>query len=289
MNRLAKAADHGCARTDVLNDYSLEITARDVDRLTRIAPGIPAGSQVAVTFLPGESPDARVAAAAAVHRLGFTPLPHFSARRIASTEEFEGFLSALVSRAAVSRCFVVAGDPPAPDGPFHDSLDLIRTGAFERAGIEMLGIGGHPEGHPHMTEEHCFEVLTAKCEEIRRRGMTPLIVTQFGFNPDPVLRWLDDLRGRGIDAPVRIGIPGPAGIKTLLQFAGRCGVEASAAAMAKYGVSLGRLLGTAGPDKLVDALAPALTPRLGDVRLHFYPFGGIERTVQWIETYRQRR
>ncbi len=56
--------------------------------------------------------------------------------------------------------------------------------------------------------------------------------------------------------------------------------------MARYGVSLGRLLGSAGPDELVDRLAAGLRPEHGPVRLHFYPFGGLVRTVEWINGYR---
>lgn len=275
--------------TPLTDAYSLEITARDVDALRESAALIPTGTQVAITFLPGEDVSSRLAATRTVRALGFEPMPHFSARRIESLESFETYLHAAVAEAGVTRCFVVAGDPPRPEGPFTDSAALIATGAFERAGIRILGVGGHPEGHPHMTEAQCWEVLGAKCADIARRGMEPLIVTQFGFDAEPFVIWLDGLRRRGIGAPVRIGIPGPAGIKTLLRFASRCGVGASATVMAKYGISITRLIGTAGPDRLVDALSTRLTPDHGDVRLHFYPFGGIERTVRWIEDHRDPR
>ncbi|MDB5671623.1 MAG: methylenetetrahydrofolate reductase [Alphaproteobacteria bacterium] len=39
------------------------------------------------------------------------------------------------------------------------------------------------------------------------------------------------------------------------------------------------------PDSLVDALDKGLGPEHGAVRLHFYPFGGLERTVTWINDY----
>jgi methylenetetrahydrofolate reductase (NADPH) len=165
---------------------------------------------------------------------------------------------------------------------------LIATGAFERAGITAIGVGGHPDGHPNMTEAECWAVLDAKVANITARGMAPLIVTQFGFDADSFLVWLEKLRARGIDAPVRIGVPGPAGIKRLLSFAARCGVGASASVMKKYGISLGNLIGSAGPDKLVDAFARGLGPQHGRVRLHFYPFGGLKKTVEWIEDYRRR-
>ena len=269
----------------ITDGYSLEMTAKDIASLRDAAPLIPADTPLAVTFLPGEEADARVAATVAVRELGFEPMPHFSARRITSEDHFEDYLQAVVEQADVSRCFIVAGDPPEPQGPYFDTMALIKTGAFERAGIKAIGIGGHPEGHPVMSREQCWDVLEAKVREIEARGMAPLVVTQFGFDPEAFLIWLKELRARGLDVPVRIGIPGPASIKSLLRFAARCGVGASAAVMQKYGVSITNLLGNAGPDKLVDEFAARLGEEHGRVRLHFYPFGGLTKTVEWINDY----
>lgn len=272
----------------VTDGYSLEMTAKDIESLRDAAPMVPKDTPVAVTFLPGEEAGPRVAAAMAVRELGFEPMPHFSARRIQSQQELEDYLGAVVERAGVRRCFVIAGDPPEPEGPFFDSSALIATGAFERAGIKAIGIGGHPEGHPNMTSDQCWQVLKDKTADIEARGMATLIVTQFSFDPDACLGWLKELRARGVDTPVRMGIPGPASIKSLLRFAARCGVGASASVMKKYGVSLTNLIGTAGPDKLVDAFAQGLAGEHGKVRLHFYPFGGLRKTVEWISDYEGR-
>lgn len=274
--------------TGITEGFSLEMTAKDIASLRDAAPMIPVDTPVAVTFLPGEEPAARVAATVAVRDLGFEPMPHFSARRIQSQAEFEEYLQAVVAQAGVSRCFIVAGDPPEPQGPFFDTSALIATGAFERAGIKAIGIGGHPEGHPNMTVDQTWAVLESKIAEIQARGMAPLVVTQFGFDADAFLDWLKELRARGLDVPVRIGIPGPAGIKTLLRFAARCGVGASTSVMAKYGLSITNLLGSAGPDRLVDRFAEKLGDEHGRVRLHFYPFGGMVKTVEWIADYNRR-
>jgi methylenetetrahydrofolate reductase (NADPH) len=115
--------------------------------------------------------------------------------------------------------------------------------------------------------------------------MVPLIVTQFAFDDDAIISWIKEMRARGIDVPVRLGVPGPAGIKRLLGFAKRCGVGASASVMKKYGVSLTNLIGSAGPDKLVASLEKGLTPELGRVRLHFYPFGALKASAEWINDY----
>lgn len=269
----------------ITEGFSLEITAKDVDRLRDAVPGIPPETPIAVTFLPGETLEARLAAARAVRELGFEPMPHFSARRLVSEEELSIMIERMVEEADVKRCFAIAGDPPRPEGPYAETADLIETGLFEANGIIAIGIAGHPQGHPNMTEDECWAVLEKKCAMIDERGMVPLIVTQFGFDPEAFMNWLVELRRRGIDAPVRIGVPGPTNITSLLKFAARCGVEASASVMSKYGVSLGKLIGVAGPDKMVDAFATGLNDAHHPVRLHFYPFGGLKRTVEWIDEY----
>lgn len=271
--------------TNMVSGYSLEMTAKDIDSLRAAAPSMRPATPIAVTFLPNENFTARIAAAKAIRDLGFEPMPHFAARRIRSAAEFEDYVAATVAEARVRRCFVIAGDPATPEGPFEDSMAIIGSGVFERHGIAAIGVGGHPEGHPKMTEEQSFVVLRAKCDEIVRRGMAPLVVTQFAFEAGRVLAWLEALRSRGLDVPVRIGIPGPAGISTLMRFAARCGVGASTAVLAKYGISVGKLLGSAGPNKLIDALDHGLGPQHGPVRLHFYPFGGLQKTVDWINAY----
>ncbi len=276
------------APAGVVDGFSLEMTARDIDALTAAAPMLPVDTPISVTFLPGETMDARIAAAVRIRELGLEPMPHLSARRIGSLAELAAMVTRCTAEAGVKRVFIVAGDPPVPAGPFADTMSVLRTGLLERSGVTAVGIAGHPEGHPAMDADGLWQSLDEKCREIGDRGMVPLIVTQFGFDAAPFLAWLVALRGRGIDAPVRIGIPGPAGIKTLLRFATHCGVGASASVMAKYGVSLTKLIGGAGPDRLVAALARGLGPQHGAVRLHFYPFGGLSRTVEWINEYGAR-
>ena len=67
---------------DLLSNYSLEMTGKDVPGLLEAKDSIPAGTRINVTFLGNEDLEMRVAAAKAVRELGFTPVPHISARRL---------------------------------------------------------------------------------------------------------------------------------------------------------------------------------------------------------------
>jgi len=270
------------------DQYSLEMTAKDTASLAEAAPLIAPGTRISVTFLPGEEPDARIAAAAMVRRLGFVPVPHISARRLGSSAELEAYLEALIAQAQVNEVFVVAGDPPTPLGPFEDALAVIRSGLLARYGIGHVGISGYPEGHPEIGHDKLRKAMLDKQAELHAQSIDYAIMTQFGFDPQPVLHWLAQIRADGVHGQVRVGVPGPTSIKTLLRFATRCGVGASASVLKKYGISVTRLLGTAGPDRFVNALASGLQPDLhGDVALHFYPFGGLTRTAQWVAEFAQ--
>jgi len=87
---------------DVLNDYSLEITARDVDRLGATGGYLTRGTPISIAFLPHDDVDELANVAAAVRRLGFIPVPHIAARRIKSTHELVRFLTKLREPASLS-------------------------------------------------------------------------------------------------------------------------------------------------------------------------------------------
>ncbi|MEN6648232.1 methylenetetrahydrofolate reductase [Stenotrophomonas hibiscicola] len=271
-----------------INAFSLEVSAKAMPALRAEADRIPRGTVISIPWLASEDDDARLAAVRTVRALGFEPMPHLSARRIGSRTALGRFLERATSEAGVERCLLIAGDLATPAGPFADSASIIETGRLERFGIKVVGIGGHPEGHPAMSGDARWQVLERKCQAIEARRMAPVIVTQFAFDADAVLAWLDALRARGISVPVLVGVPGPASVSRLLRYAAMCGVGASASMLARYGISIGRLLGTAGPEVFVDRLVKGLTSAHGPVSPHFYPFGGVAPSLDWMAQYRRR-
>jgi methylenetetrahydrofolate reductase (NADPH) len=107
-------------------------------------------------------------------------------------------------------------------------------------------------------------------------------VTQFSFDAKAVLAWLRKLRAGGFDGPVRVGIAGPASMTTLLKFAQRCGVRASARGLARSAGLALQALGRATPDDFVAELAEGLAAEnFGEVKAHLYSFGGVAATAQW--------
>lgn len=277
------------AGQNLIDDFSLEMTGKDVPGLLEAQHLIPQGTRINVTFLGNEDLEMRVAAAKAVKDAGLTPVPHISARRIASPAMLEEFLAALREVGATDHVFSVGGDPETPMGPYGSSLDVIQSGRLPEFGAKEVSIAGYPEGHPDIADDVLWEHLEAKSTALKEQGLEAVILTQFGFDTDPIVNWIREVRSRGIDAPIRVGTPGPAGIKRLLGFARRFGIGANAMIVKKYGFSLTNLMGTAGPDRFVNDLGTLVEAdsSTGDVGIHLYTFGGLLATAQWAQKFRE--
>lgn len=273
------------ART-LLEDFSVEMTGKDVVALEEAVAEIPHGTRINVTYLGNEDLPMRLRAATAAKNAGFVPVPHISARRLESEAQLREFLTALSVAGLSDQVFVVGGDPTIPQGPYASSLDVIRTGILPEYGVRHVSISGYPEGHPEIPDEILWPALVDKAQALAAQGIEGSVITQFGFDTHPALDWLEQLRARGVELPVRLGVPGPAGIKRLISYARRFGVNSSAGIAKKYGFSLTNLLGTAGPDRFILDFASQWDPsQHGEVKLHFYTFGGLKATAEWIRSF----
>ncbi|MBB5374508.1 methylenetetrahydrofolate reductase [Acidocella aromatica] len=270
-----------------LEGLSMEATAKEAANLAASASRFAPGTIVAIPFLPNESDDDRLQAAAAIRALHYNPMPHIAARRLPSRQALERLLAGWASMAHVDRLLVLAGDCGKPEGPFEDALAVIKTGLLAEYGIRHVVISGYPEGHPKIPPQALVQAMRDKLRAVDELGLNAEIATQFCFSAEQVLVWLAQLRDSGITVPVRLGIPGPANMRTLLRYAAVCGVGASASVLARYGFSLTRLRSHAGPDQFVSDFLGGFTPsRHGEVFAHFYPFGGISGLFSWLDRQR---
>ena len=275
------------AARKLLEGFSLEMTGKDIPGLDEAHQTIPQGTKINVTFLGNEDLEMRIAASKAVKDFGFIPVPHISARRLQSQDQLEEFLGRLQEIGASERIFCVGGDPATPEGPYPDSLTVIQSGVLQKYGVREVSIAGYPEGHPDISDEILWQHLEEKSAALKTQGLNAVILTQFAFDAEAVLKWVLEVRARGIESEIRIGTPGPAGIKRLLGYARRFGVGASAGIVKKYGFSLTNLMGTAGPDRFMEELGNLLDVNAssGTVRTHFYTFGGLLATAEWAQKF----
>lgn len=263
--------------------YTLEVTGKGIHEVEQARAVIPAGTPINIAFLGNEDHAQRIQAAKVIRACGAEPVPIISSRRLRSEADRDELIGALVAQAAPKRFMFVGGDPAMPAGPYQDSLALLASGVLERHGIEQVVITGYPEGHPKIDRNELMRALKWKLDFLHEAGCVVEITTQFGFDAEAVVRWIEQLRQQGIDTPVRIGVPGPADVGKLLRFARQFGVATSASILRRYGLSMTNLMQRVGAERYWDQLQAGLGDRqLGRIGWHLYPFGGIEDGVTWI-------
>lgn len=297
MDKAVKAAeattpgapgDLGARIAALAKAYSLEVSSRSARDLDACLTHLEKGSDVYINFIAGDDLGAKVRCAAALRASGFRPVPHIGARHLQSAAALDDLLARLAGEAQVDRALLIGGDAAAAAGPFDSSLAVLASGLLAKHGFRTAGFAGYPEGHPHIAEPVLNRALADKLALAAQQGIEPYVVTQFCFEPAAVVSWLGALRRKGIAAPVRIGLAGPANVATLVRFAIRCGVTNSIRALTGRADRFLRLVSDSAPDALVRGLGEA-APLEGIAGLHFFPFGGVAKTARWANALRRGR
>ncbi len=270
----------------LLSSASVEISSRG-HQLGELRDHFAVGTDVTITFLPGDNYHHNVETAALLRRAGFNPVPHIAARELPSREALDDFLARARGEAEVTRVLLIAGDVAAAKGPFKSSLDVRASGSIEASGIAHVSVAGHPEGHPYLGPDTAFSGLAAWRDWGRLTKIRVDVVTQFCFESAPILGWISELDARGIGLPVIVGLAGPASPATLTKFALRCGIGNSIRSLRSQIGRFGRLLTDTGPDDVMRGLQSAPAAATASIAgFHLFPFGGLRKAAEWSRSYR---
>jgi methylenetetrahydrofolate reductase (NADPH) len=276
-----------CELLPLLASASVEVSSHG-HQLAELRDNFAAGTDVTITFLPGDNFRSNVETAVALRRAGFVPVPHIAAREIPSREALNDFVARLRSEADVRRVLLIAGDVAAARGPFKSSRDVAATGLLQAHGITHVSVAGHPEGHPFLDEAATFKGFEAWRDWSRETRIRVDAVTQFCFEAAPILNFLEQLAVRELGLPVIIGLAGPATPATLTKFALRCGIGNSMRALRGRIGRYGRLLVDNGPDDVMRGLEAAPRQMTALVAgFHVFPFCGLRKARNWLRDYPQ--
>jgi len=264
---------------ELLAGASIEIAARELGDAAALAKG----RQVFIPWTPNLDATAIIAATARARELGLTPVPHVVARRLPSAPAARELLGEL-RRCGAEAVLLVGGDLREPAGPFRSSFELLRSGLLPDCGFAQAGVCGYPEGHPQIPEAVLREDLDLKLGHARSQDLRLFVVTQFCFDGAAIARWAGELRARGVDVALRVGVAGPTSVARLLKLGVQCGIGNSLRALRGRLGSLTRLAATHDPVDVIREIAAArLTrPVLDPLSLHLFAFGGMAATAQWL-------
>ena len=235
--------------------FSLEVTTRtDLSSLPNL-------KDIYVTFLPRTDYRDVIKQSKTLVSLGYNAVPHFPARSIHNHAMLKDYVGQ-VKDAGVKQVLIIGGDREIL-GEYHCSLQLIETGLFDDF---KIGIAGHPEGSPNMSNDVIEEAmqLKSKCSDY--------IVTQWAQDTTALSQYVSNA-----PLPVHIGIAGPASIQTLVKFASFVGLK-NTLNFAKKNVSkVFDLLSVQTPDNVIQELKNKVK------NFHIYAFGGTKKTKEWLQ------
>jgi methylenetetrahydrofolate reductase (NADPH) len=198
------------------------------EAIARLAPLEP--NFVSVTYGAGGSTRERTHAT--VKRIlaetMLTPAAHLTC--VAATRAEIDAVIAGYAEAGVRHIVALRGDPtagagerytPHPGG-YRNAADLVA--GIKRHGDLEVSVSAYPEKHPDSPSvEADIDMLKAKVDAGASRA-----ITQFFFENSLYFRYLDRVRGRGIQIPIVPGIVPVQNFKTTKNFAARCGASVPA-------------------------------------------------------------
>ena len=269
---------------ELVSSGSLEIGGHAPQDVSAVAGCLPVGTAVFVNHLPRQALGDTVPTLRAARAAGLDPVPHIAARRVASRHELATYLDQAVGKVGVRRVLLIGGDMASAAGPYDDAESLLADPAFVASGIREVGVATYPEGHPRIGRDVLEGALGRKLGRIASQGASPFLVTQFVFAPTRVVEHCTYLHRRFPGVPVYPGIAGPASPGRLMYFAQRCGVSASLRALQAQGFGAVRLLTHTDPGAQLRVIAQHCVSRTlpNVVGVHFFSFGGAQRTAQFM-------
>lgn len=269
---------------DFLRDFTIETTPGSAAKIPDYRDHLRPGTSVSVTFLPGSDFADTVSTAKRLKEEGFDPAPHFAARSVPSRTDLEDYLKRLQAEVGITQIVALGGAVDQPLGPFESSIQLLETGLFDKYGIKQIGVAGHPEGSPDISDTGLKEALDWKNAFAQRSDADFYIATQFCFEAAPIIAWDQAIRAAGNRLPIHIGVPGLATLKTLINHAKACGIGPSMRFLTRQARNVAKLMTVSAPDRLLLDLAhyKANDPDCGIRKAHIYPLGGLRRSAAWV-------
>ena len=280
--RLAPAA--WAASTGV----SIELAPEQVRNFAPRVEQFPHGSRVFLTHLTGKPEAMQVEAALRIREMGYTAVPHFGARNFKTEKDFIDLVTAH-SRNGITEALFLGGNPPLFAGPMGQSSQLLSHPVLKDSTIGTAFVAGYPEGHPAISETDLSDALQRKIEICEARSLDVRVASQFAFDGEMIAAWAKKLHAQHPDLPIHVGLAGVTSLTKLIRFSMMCGVGPSIAALRRSASGLFNIIADRNPADIVDAMVAAYPDPAAHMQLHFFPFGGWEKTLSWFDGYREVR
>ena len=266
-----------------LKTYSIETTPNVYTKYGGFSDFLDKNHDVYITYLPDENSDNVVNTAKKLKEEGYEVIPHLPARTIVNEIELEKYVGELADKSGCSKILIIGGGGNQA-GNIASTMDVLKSDLLSKFNYKLVGVAGHPEGSPDISNQNLDLAIKEKNNFAKNVDYKMYIATQFFFEAKSLIEWENHLTTLGNKLPIHAGIPGPASIKTLINYARSCGIGNSLRFISKQAFNLTKLATLSTPDKLIHDLANYLHTNQSSKleNIHFYAFGGMKKTADWL-------
>ena len=266
-----------------LNDYTIETTPNVYKKYVSFAGLVDKNHSIYITYLPDENSQNVIDTAKKLKLEGYEVIPHLPARTITNKDELKKYIGNLSEECGCNKILVIGGGGKQK-GNISSSLEVLQTEYLSKYNFIEVGVAGHPEGSPDIKKEELKNAIIEKNKFSINADFKMYLATQFFFEAESLIEWEKYLKNIGNTLDIHAGIPGPASLKTLIAYAKSCGIGNSLRFLTKQAFNITKLASTKTPDKLIYDLANYNNSNIETSlkKLHFYPFGGIKKTSEWL-------
>ncbi len=268
-----------------LSNSSIETTPNVYAKYGKFTDLVPKNSNIYVTYLPDEDMNKVIDTSKKLFEEGYQVIPHLPARTIESYQKLEKYIKKLAEESGCSKILVIGGGGKQL-GEIKSSIEVLETDLLSKYNFKEVGLAGHPEGNPDVNQTDLDDAIVKKNNFSKKADFKMYLATQFFFESKSLEKWEKHLNELNNKLDIHAGIPGPATLKTLLGYATSCGIGNSIRFLSKQALNITKLAATKSPDKLIYDLASYKTnnPNTKLNKIHFYAFGGIKKTSDWLKT-----
>ena len=268
-----------------LSNSSIETTPNVYAKYGQFADLISKDNNIYVTYLPDEDMNKVINTSKKLSDEGYQVIPHLPARTIENYKMLEEYIKKLSEECGCNKILVIGGGGKQK-GEIKSSIEVLKTDLLSKYKFKEVGLAGHPEGNPDVKQADLDDAIIQKNEFSKNADFKMYLATQFFFESASLEQWEIHLNKLNNKLEIHAGIPGPATLKTLLSYATSCGIGNSIRFLSKQALNITKLATTKSPDKLIYDLAnyKINNPNTKLKKIHFYAFGGIKKTSDWLKT-----
>ena len=268
-----------------LSNSSIETTPNVYAKYGQFADLISKDNNIYVTYLPDEDMNKVINTSKKLSDEGYQVIPHLPARTIENYKMLEEYIKKLSEECGCKKILVIGGGGKQK-GEIKSSIEVLKTDLLSKYKFKEVGLAGHPEGNPDVKQADLDDAIIQKNEFSKNADFKMYLATQFFFESASLEQWETHLNKLNNKLEIHAGIPGPATLKTLLSYATSCGIGNSIRFLSKQALNITKLATTKSPDKLIYDLAnyKINNPNTKLKKIHFYAFGGIKKTSDWLKT-----